>query len=85
MKRLLKWWKAEPEIKTREPVVPQTVVEQAVTLESVEPAQLPENPAIKAAQGDLVQALLKLGRRSHDLRIATTDVALASVTGGRGR
>lgn len=85
MRRLLKWWKAEPEVKTREPVVPETVVEQAVTVESVEPAVIPENPAIKAAQEDLIQALLKLGRRSHDLRIATTDVALASVTGGHGR
>lgn len=81
MRSLLKWWKAEPEVKTREPVIPETIIEQPVTIESVQAAPMPDNPAIKAAQADLVQALLDLGRRSHALRIATTDRALANITG----
>lgn len=80
MRRLRKWFQAEPTIRQREPIV-----SQPVTLDSVKPAEPPsEQIAIetKAAQEDLAQALLKLGRRSYDLRMALARSALAHATGG---
>lgn len=80
MNRLVKWWKAEPTIRSREPIV-----SEPVTIESVEPAAVPNQDIAnetRAVQEDLAQALLKLGRRSYDLRMALGRSALANVNGG---
>lgn len=61
MKGLLKWWRAEPTRVEREPVL----------LENVESAKLSDQDLeqrTKEAQTEFIQGLLKLGRRSAELR-----------------
>lgn len=81
VKRMAHWFKAEPIVKTRNVIVP-----PPVTMESVSPASPPDDKLeaeTKVAQVELTQALLKLGRRSHDLRLATASLALMNMTGGK--
>lgn len=81
VQRMTHWFKAEPIVKPRDVIVP-----PPVTIASVSPAPPPnEEMAIETenARVELVHALLKLGRRDNDLRLATASLALMNMTGGK--
>lgn len=75
MTRLKKWWKAEAVVIPREPVVP-----PPVTMDLVDAAPLPSQEIAAetaAVQIDLLQALVKMGRRSSELRTAMARNAMS--------
>jgi hypothetical protein len=83
MRRLIKWWNAEPTIRKRE-----SVPIEPVTLASVEPAEVPNKELerqTKSALGDLAQGVITLARTNHELRSAMSSAALSRMTGGRPR
>jgi len=69
MKRLLKWWNAEPVSRAQPPIV----------IDDVPTAPAPMEAETRAAEIDYIQELLKLGRRSASLRSALGESALAHV------
>lgn len=85
MNLLLKWWKAEPVVEPRKIHTREVVEVDPVTIESVEPAPVPNQDIEDETRrylGKLSTALIDLGRTSYETRRDLGSSALASLNGG---
>lgn len=88
VKRLIKWWKAEPVKREHGTNRLDPIVADPVTIDTVDAAPVPNKDIERETQealGKLAGAVVNLGRKSYELRRTLGQDALLHVNGGNPR